>query len=169
MQTRSFLLLLALVLLVPLSSVAASSYRDVRVIDGDTFDATDGVIIFRVRIAGIDAPEKDAPFYKRAKQALQQRLADRAITLTPVGHGLDRYNRVLAHVSVGSKNIGVELITQGLATYYRPGCKDFAEGSGAKYDYDPRPYIAAEAAARNAKRRMWGGGAPRLPCEARGR
>lgn len=160
MKTRGLLLLFGVLCSLLWSPAeAAATYHVVRIIDGDTFDATDGTIRFRVRIAGIDAPEKGAPFATHATAHLRTLIADRAVTLAPVASGMDRYHRVLAQVHMSGGDVGVALIIQGLAAYWRPGCRDYVEGSDVKYDYDPRPYVAAEATARAAKRRMWGKGA----------
>lgn len=153
-------------LLMSTAFAAAGTYRVMKVVDGDTFDATDGTIRFRVRIAGMDAPEKGSPFSKVTTYSLQQAILDKSVTLQPVGKGIDLYNRILAQVIVGGQDIGAQLIEQGLATYYRPGCVDYPLNQN-KYDYDPRVYVAAESKARSAKRQIWSDKTFVLPCEVR--
>ncbi len=179
MKTLLLLPFLA-VLCVPQWGLAqpAQRYHVVRILDGDTFDATDGVIRFRVRLAGIDAPETGSPYAKVATAQLRHWIGDRDVILDPIARGTDRYNRVLAVVRVGeggdedkadgvAKDVGLAMIESGLATYYRVGCVDYVDGGGAKYDYDPRPYVAAETTARAGKLRMWRDGQGRLPCAVR--
>ena len=170
----SLIVLAAVLCLVPVRSVNAeknaawkdNTYRVVRVSDGDTFVATDGNIRFKVRIAGIDAPEKRQPYGKNAHYRLTQLLEKQEIRIEPVGKGYDRYSRVLGKVYIANRDIGVILVNDGLATYYRPTCRDFPEAR-KKYNYDPRPYIAAEIAARKKHRGMWRDRDTELPCEYR--
>src|SRR3989338_8288952 len=102
-------------------AVPTRLYQVIKIIDGDTFDATDGNIKFRVRIAGMDAPEKGSPFSKLTTLELKKQLEGKKIEIKSVGRGLDRYNRALGQVMVDGRDIGIELIEMGLATYYRPG------------------------------------------------
>lgn len=142
------------------------SYTVLKTIDGDTFDATDGNIKFRVRIAGMDAPEKGSPFSKLATVELKNRIEGKKVEIQAVGPKMDRYNRVLGRVMVDDRDVGIELIEMGLATYYRPGCVDYPRDKKS-YDYDPRPYIAAEEKARAKKLRLWSDPKTILPCQVR--
>ncbi len=160
---------LPLLLLIPLSLGAeglreSRSYQVVKVVDGDTFDATDGTIRFRVRIAGIDAPEKRTPFSELATENLKKRIAGKNVELKPVGRKMDQHNRILAQVLLGGHDIGIEMLETGLASYYRfPGCPEPPKSPG----YDLLPYIAAEQKAREKKAYLWSGGKVSLPCEGR--
>lgn len=170
----SFLpLAILFLLLVPLRAVGevgairtTHTYQVVKIIDGDTFDATDGNIKFRVRIAGMDAPEKGSPFSKLATVELKRLIKGKKVEIEPVGPQMDRYNRILGHVTVDGRNIGIEMIEKGLATYYRPRCVDYPANKKS-YDYDPRPYIAAEERARSKKLYLWSDPKTVLPCEVR--
>jgi endonuclease YncB( thermonuclease family) len=94
-------------------ALAAAVY----VIDGDT-------IRFRgetIRIENIDAPEMPmhAKCQAEAKLALvaKARMAQLTDGRTPVlqRHGLDRYGRTLARVSVDGVDVGEELVAENLA------------------------------------------------------
>lgn len=141
-------------------------YEAIKIIGGDTFDATDGNIKFHVRIAGMDAPEKGSAFRKLTTVELKSRIEGKKIEIQSVGPKMDRYNRVLGQVMVDGRDIGIELIEIGLATYYRPGCSDYPANKKS-YDYDPRPYIAAEERARVKKIRLWSDPKTILPCMVR--
>ncbi len=156
----------ALLVALPAHAANAPAYHVTKIIDGDTFDATDGTIHFRVRIAGMDAPEKGSPFSKQATFALQQKIANTPIEIHSVGRGLDMYNRVLGQVVAGGHDVGIALITMGLATYYRPGCVDYPANK-SKYNYDPTPYITAEQSARAQHLGMWSDVHTVLPCVVR--
>src|SRR5687768_5821017 len=73
-------------------------YDVIHITDGDTFVATDGNIRFRVRIAGMDAPEAAQSFGKLATQELASLLNSGELTLRPVGKGTDSFGRVLGIV-----------------------------------------------------------------------
>ena len=168
MKFRWFAYVLFLFLLAPQSAFAGEDYKYkvVSVLDGDTFIATDSNIKFRVRIAAMDAPEKGQPYGKVAQHRLKKILSGQNIAIASVDKGVDRYGRVLGQVSLNVKDVALDLIGEGLATYYRPFCKDYPADK-EKYNYDPRPYIAAEKEARNLKKNMWSDEHATLPCEYR--
>ena len=90
--------------------------------DGDTVTLAGGL---RVRIAGIDAPElvhsaarktaqcDDRAAAIRARDWLTRRVLNRQITL--VGHGTDRYGRLVADIADTAGDIGQDEIRAGLA------------------------------------------------------
>lgn len=141
-------------------------YSVIRVTDGDTFTATDGNINFKVRIAGMDAPEKAQSYGKVATSALSSLIMGKQIAIKTVGNGLDQYGRVLGIVYVEGKDVAQEIIQQGLATYYRPRCRDYPDDKD-KYNYDPRAYISAEVSARAKKMNFWSAANDVLPCRFR--
>lgn len=68
--------------------------RIVRVLDGDTVEILgEGNQLKRVRLAGIDAPEKNQPFGQRSRQKLSSMVTQRIVTVT--GEDEDRYGRLL--------------------------------------------------------------------------
>ena len=87
--------LIFLFLLILAPSVQASlTGRVVGVIDGDTVVVlTTSERTVRVRLAGIDAPEKGQPFGQRARQFLASRVAGRVVEVA--GDSWDRHDRVL--------------------------------------------------------------------------
>ena len=144
----------------------AHHYTVTRIVDGDTVEATDGNIKFKIRIAGMDAPEHDQDFGKVAKQNLSDLVLSKQIQLKPVGNGIDIYGRSLGQIFVDGKDVSVTMIQKGLATYYRPTCEDFPVASN-KYNYDPRVYVDAEAKARKDKLAIWSSDKFELPCKFR--
>ena len=70
-----------------------------KIIDGDTIETS--VRKKRIRIEGIDTPEKGQPGYSEAKKALKQLLKDEKITVTPVA--TDVYGRTVAKVKKGNR------------------------------------------------------------------
>jgi endonuclease YncB( thermonuclease family) len=142
-------------------------YTVLKITDGDTFTATDGNLRFRVRMAGLDAPEKAQSFGKVATNALATLIDGKSVAIEPVGSGIDGYGRVLGKVYVDGSEVALSLISQGLATYYRPRCIEYPENK-KDYDYDPRGYVEAEKLARTKKLNLWADGiGTTLPCEFR--
>ena len=76
----------------------------------------------KVRLAGIDTPEKRQPFGNRAKQALSS-LAFQKQALVEI-ETKDRYGRTVGIVFVNGQNVNAELVKQGMAWVYRKYNKD---------------------------------------------
>lgn len=144
----------------------AQSYFLVKVVDGDTIVATDGNIRFKLRIAGMDAPEHDQAYGKAAKTILEKLLSNKPLQIKPVGGGIDIYGRSLGQVSIGGIDVSIVMIKMGYATYYRPKCQDYPTNADL-YNYDPRAYVEAEAVAKNKKLNIWSSKYTELPCQYR--
>ncbi len=87
----------------------------VRVIDGDTFEREDGQ---RVRLLGIDTPEKGEPFYSEARSRLSQLITGRRLTYRSGPEPTDRYGRQLAFVYVDTLPVNEVLVREGFARAY---------------------------------------------------
>jgi micrococcal nuclease len=91
--------------------------RVVGVTDGDTLKIlVAGQQLLCVRLAFCDAPEKKQAFGARAKQARSELVFGKDIELRP--HAIDRYGRTVAQVGVDGKDVGTEMLRQGLAWVY---------------------------------------------------
>jgi micrococcal nuclease len=88
-----------------------------RVIDGDTVDVLLSSGSIRVRLHGVDAPERDQPGGIAATAWLTQQVADRQVTLEPVSQ--DQYDRIVAVVHLEDRNINRDLVQTGHAWAYR--------------------------------------------------
>ncbi|NPC64801.1 thermonuclease family protein, partial [Klebsiella pneumoniae] len=103
---------------VAFSTRADISGRIVRVLDGDTVEVLEpGNQLTRIRLAGIDAPEKSQPFGQRSRQELSSMVAQRHVNVT--GGDKDRYGRLLGTVWLGVTDVNAEQIRKGLAWAYR--------------------------------------------------
>ena len=68
--------------------------RVIRIADGDTLTVLDAdQVQHRVRLAGIDAPEKAQPFSERSTQNLARLVAGKAVEVR--WHTWDRYGQVV--------------------------------------------------------------------------
>jgi micrococcal nuclease len=87
--------------------------------DGDTFEILFDGQPERVRLAGIDCPEKSQPFGNNAKQYASNLCFGKIVTVTSTGKR-DRYGRIVgAIVTEDSLNINQLLVKEGLAWHYR--------------------------------------------------
>ena len=125
----------------------------VKIADGDTLTLlTSSNEQVKIRLAGIDTPERKQPFGNRAKQALAN-LAFQKQALIEV-EAKDRYGRTVGVVFVDGLNVNAELVKQGMAWVYR------------KYTDDKRLYTL-ESEAKQAKRGLWIDKNPIPPWELR--
>jgi endonuclease YncB( thermonuclease family) len=86
--------------------------------DGDTLDLlADGDVSMRVRIAGIDAPEKGQPFGRQAKAAMRDLVLGCEVAVE--WGKRDRYGRILGTVYVDGADVGLSMLRAGWAWYYK--------------------------------------------------
>jgi endonuclease YncB( thermonuclease family) len=88
----------------------------VGILDGDTISVFNGAEEVRVRLADIDAPEKDQPHGKAAKLKLSK-LAYRC-TATLYDEKKDRYGRIVARVRACGHDLSESLLDEGYAWVY---------------------------------------------------
>lgn len=86
--------------------------------DGDTLTIlTPEKEQIKIRLAGIDAPEKTQPYGQKSKQILSDEVFDQTVEVET--KELDKYGRTIGYVFLGEKNINLKMITQGGAWAYR--------------------------------------------------
>lgn len=125
----------------------------VKIIDGDTFDLlTKNKNTIRVRMNGIDCPERKQDFYKVAKDALAGYIFKKEVKLVTTGR--DRNKRTIAIVYYNEKNINLAMIKNGYAWHYK------------KYSSDTS-FAKAENKARINKKGLWKLNKPVAPWEFR--
>ena len=127
----------------------AGPYTIVEIFDGDSFNlrTTKGEIV-RVRIAGIDAPEKTQPYATKSKESLVEILNSGDISLSPVK--VDVYERWVANVSVAQRDVGLIQIQRGYAWFFVRYKQDIGEDLRQRY-------ADAERTARDQRRGLWAG------------
>lgn len=95
----------------------------VRVTDGDTVVLLDSTNTqHRIRLNGIDAPERGQPYGTKATNFVKELAAGKQATVEY--ENKDRYGRILGTLYVGDKNINEELLKAGLAWHYKFYNKD---------------------------------------------
>jgi endonuclease YncB( thermonuclease family) len=111
------------------SLVAAESAvieaKVVGVTDGDTFTGlTNQNEQIKVRIYGIDAPEKKQIHGAKAKKFLSDMIFGQTVTIQPIQR--DLYGRLIARVFVDEKDVGLTMVEYGHAWWYcKYAKKDF--------------------------------------------
>jgi len=95
----------------------------IKVIDGDTITVLSKGGKVKVRLAEIDAPEKDQPYGLVAKNKLQEKILDKHITLQK--KTIDRYGRLVAKVFLGKRDIIKEMIAEGHVWVYKKYLDDY--------------------------------------------
>ena len=125
----------------------------VKIIDGDTFDLlTKEKNTIRVRMNGIDCPERKQDFYKVSKDALAVYISQKEVKLITTGR--DRNKRTIAIVFCNEENINLAMIRNGYAWHYK------------KYSADTN-FAKAEEQARIDKKGLWKMNKPVAPWEFR--
>ena len=90
----------------------------VSVLDGDTIEVLHNTHPERVRLSGIDCPEKGQAFGNRAKQATSALVFGRDVILK--AHGQDKYGRTLADVILlDGTHVNHTLVKDGWCWWYR--------------------------------------------------
>ena len=140
----------AFILLAIAALTAAASSTDatesisgtvVHVADGDTLTVLVSNREVKVRLWGIDAPEKRQAFGAQAKLALLTLTGGKQVVVEVLG--TDRYQRTLGWLLVAGAAVNRQLVQQGMAWWYR------------QYAPAARDLEAAELEARAAKRGLW--------------
>ena len=98
------------------------NYQVQRIIDGDTIVLSDQR---RVRLIGIDTPERGEHYFQEAKIRLENLIADKQITLEKDISETDRFGRLLRYIVIDEKNINEILVREGYAQAkkYKPDTK----------------------------------------------
>jgi len=95
-----------LLLVIPFaaSSAATLTGRTVRVTDGDTIVIlSEGNVQHKIRLQGIDAPERGQAYGTKSKEYLSERVAGRFVVVETDKR--ERYGRVIGKVMVGGKDV----------------------------------------------------------------
>ena len=148
------LLLACLLLWLPTQAGAATiSGKVVKVVDGDTIDILQNRSTVRIRLNGIDAPERGQAFGTRAKQFVLDVAAQQTVTVEI--KDVDRYGRSVGDVFLpDGRNLNREIVAAGYAWWYRKYSKDQALGR-------------LEEDARRDRRGLWQDKNPMPPWEWR--
>lgn len=136
---------LILLLCLPLSLFAFPA-KVIKISDGDTITVLSGKEQTKVRLYGIDAPEKKQDYGQRSKQFLASLIAGQIVEVEPKGK--DRYKRTLGIIHHKGQDINAQMVLNGYAWAY------------VKYS---KIYVDQEKLARENKLGLWQSSDPTPP------
>ena len=142
---------LTVLLLLLSTSLHAQSYsgKVTAVKDGDTIEMLVNGKAMRIRLFGIDSPEKGQPFAQKARQYTADLCFGK--TVKAVQRSRDPYGRVVADVYLPDKRLLNEtLVRNGYAWHFKKFSKS-------------EPLATAEREAKAAKRGLWTEPSPVAP------
>ncbi len=143
------------ILLMIITTLQAEELRGkvIYVADGDTITVLDaGKVQHKVRLQGIDAPEKSQAFGTKSKERMTEKVAGKEVGVQ--WKEKDRYGRILGDVHLGKQDINLEMVQDGMAWHYKQYSKS-------------KELANAEEAARKAKKGLWADKEPVPPWEFR--
>lgn len=140
------LCILSLLLIGNNSSSLASTFtgKVISIEDGDTITIlSPEKVQTKIRLYGIDCPEKSQDFGNRAKKFTASLVARKTVRV--VSYDIDKYGRTVGVVFVGSENVNEEILKAGLAWQYRKYClESFCS-----------EWLGYEAEAKNNRLGLW--------------
>lgn len=133
--------------------------RIIGVSDGDTLTLLDArQVPHKIRLSGIDAPEKKQDFGEKSKTQLSSMQYNRPAQADC--RKTDRYQRKICVVFVDGRDVGLEQINAGMAWWYQQYAKE--QTQRARMDYEH-----AEFQAKLHRNGLWRGKNPVPPWEWR--
>lgn len=150
MKIRHFtriVLLTALLLLAHASAADTLLGRVVGVSDGDTVTVLDASNTqWKIRLMGIDAPEKKQAFGNRSTQHLSDFVFNKQVEVEYSKK--DKYGRTVGKITVEGIDANLEQVKAGMAWHYK-------KYQGEQSASDRALYAQTEEEARNEKRGLW--------------
>jgi micrococcal nuclease len=132
--------ILLCLLLLRITASAQLVGKVVSIADGDTFTMLVNNERVRIRLHGIDCPEKGQDFSNTAKDFLSNHVFGKTVTVKEMD--TDRYGRTIGMVFADSVNVNEKLLEAGLAWHY------------AYYDKNPA-WAKLEQQAKSKKLGLW--------------
>jgi endonuclease YncB( thermonuclease family) len=127
----------------------------ISILDGDTIRVESSEkVVYQVRLAGIDAPEKGQPFGEDSRRNLARILMGKAVVVQ--SQKTDRYGRLVGKVFLDAADISLMQIRAGLAWHYKQYQKEQSE-------LDRDSYSVEESTARQRRVGLWAQAEPVPP------
>lgn len=131
----------------------------IHVQDGDSITVLDETHTqHKIRLSGIDAPERRQAFGNVSKESLAERVAGQSVAVE--WDKVDRYGRKVGKVLLNGLDSNLVQIKRGLAWHYKQYEREQSPA-------DRQSYAVAEAEARAAKLGLWRDAAPLPPWDFR--
>lgn len=124
----------------------------IAVMDGDTIMVLRDSEKIKIRLANIDAPEKDQAFGPPARESLSEMVRKQQVRIN--SQAVDQYGRMVATVALDGRNVNEEQVRRGMAWEY-------------SHYHGDRGYIALQNEAQQARRGLWSQSSPVAPWQWR--
>jgi endonuclease YncB( thermonuclease family) len=128
------------------------SAKVIVVMDGDTVMVLRDGQKLKIRLAYIDAPEKDQPFGKQSRDSLLEMLGKKQVQID--SQAVDQYGRIVGLISLDGRNVNQEQVKRGMAWEY------------SHYHTD-KTYLGLRSEAQLSRRGLWGQNSPQAPWQWR--
>jgi endonuclease YncB( thermonuclease family) len=152
-------LALLLILVHFIASAGSLTGRVVRVTDGDTIVVLDSNNAqHKIRLTGIDAPERKQAFGTKSKEHLSESVAGKFVVVEYSKR--DYYKRILGKVLLSGEDMNLEQLRAGLAWHY----KKYQNEQSLR---DRKQYTNVEIEAREELRGLWNDPQPIPPWDYR--
>ena len=133
--------------------------RVTAVVDGDSFVITDASRqSHRVRLLGIDAPERKQSFSTASKRQLSNMIFGRDIVV--ISPKVDQYGRIVGSVVLNGHDVALDQVQAGMAWVY-------VHYQGELTPSDRAAYAAAQRSAKEKRAGIWSEPAPVPPWQFR--
>lgn len=153
--------LIALIWLCIAMSLNAATLQGkvVSVADGDTVTVLDSQKTqYKIRLQGIDAPERAQAFGNKSKQSLHEMVHSKQVTVDY--QKKDKYGRVVGKILLNNTDVCLEQLKRGMAWHY----KQYANEQPKE---DQETYSLAEQQAKTELKGLWKDKQPVPPWEFR--
>ena len=121
--------------------------RVVGVSDGDSVTVIDAKKTqFKIRLAGIDAPEKAQAYGQKAKESLSDLVFGKQVDVE--WSKQDRYGRTVGKIMLGGVDINLEQIKRGMAWHYK-------QYQNEQSPEDRDAYAQSQSQAQERKMGLW--------------
>ena len=128
------------------------SAKVIVVMDGDTVMVLRDGHKTKIRLANIDAPEKDQPFGKQSRDSLVELVGKKQVHVE--SQAVDQYGRIIGLISADGYNVNQEQVQRGFAWEY-------------SHFHTDKTYISLQSDAQKARRGLWAQTNPQEPWQWR--
>jgi endonuclease YncB( thermonuclease family) len=141
---------IALIALLAATTALADEFnaKVIAVLDGDTLLVLRDGAKVKIRMANIDAPEKDQTFGMQSRQSLADMVLKKQVHIN--SQAVDQYGRVVGLVTLDGRNINEEQVKRGMAWEY-------------SHFHSEKAYIALQKNAQQTHSGLWAQASPQAP------
>ena len=153
-----FLAIFSIIAALVLGNLAAAHVIQGRVVgvsDGDSVTVLDAQKTqYKIRLAGIDAPERAQAYGQKAKESLSDLVFGKSVEVA--WSKQDRYGRIVGVITLAGVDINLAQVQRGMAWHYK-------QYQNEQSPEDRIAYAQSESQARDKKLGLWRDPAPIEP------